>query len=225
MTTLYIKTHNTTKKQYFGKTIKDPFKYKGSGTYWTKHLKKHGINITTIILGEFEDTDPALIDYALGFSAANDIVLSEDWANLIPEDGLDGFNRDSVRKSNRDRIWSSESKKKISNLTKGHTVVKDKDGVISRVSINDPRLATGELVGHCKGKTLPPRTPEHCAKISKAMVGRQDGGDNPKAKPVSINDKKYSCIKDAMEDTNQLRPYITRRLNSDKYPNYNYLLR
>ena len=42
-TYLYIKQHSITKKMYFGKTTRpDPMKYKGSGVYWLRHIKKHG---------------------------------------------------------------------------------------------------------------------------------------------------------------------------------------
>lgn len=48
-TWLYIKQHNVTKLKYFGKTTNgDPYKYKGSGIYWTRHLNKHGNDVTTI---------------------------------------------------------------------------------------------------------------------------------------------------------------------------------
>ena len=40
--TLYVKTHNKTGLKYLGRTTQDPYKYKGSGTYWRSHLKKHG---------------------------------------------------------------------------------------------------------------------------------------------------------------------------------------
>jgi hypothetical protein len=40
-TFLYIKTHSVTGLKYFGKTTKDPFRYKGSGVYWVRHLKVH----------------------------------------------------------------------------------------------------------------------------------------------------------------------------------------
>ena len=40
---LYIKTHSKTGLKYLGYTQKkDPFSYTGSGTYWKRHLKKHG---------------------------------------------------------------------------------------------------------------------------------------------------------------------------------------
>ncbi len=49
---LYKKTHNITGLQYLGKTTKDPYKYKGSGTRWLNHLNIHGFDITTEILKE-----------------------------------------------------------------------------------------------------------------------------------------------------------------------------
>jgi len=76
--------------QYFGKTGNDPFSYKGSGKYWKRHLSTHGDYVNTIIIGYFEESDRMLVDYALGFSAANNIVLSQQWANLQAENGLDG---------------------------------------------------------------------------------------------------------------------------------------
>ena len=36
---LYVKTHNKSGLKYLGKTIQNPFKYKGSGTYWLRHIK------------------------------------------------------------------------------------------------------------------------------------------------------------------------------------------
>jgi len=46
-TYLYIKKHNVTGLKYFGKTVRDPLKYKGSGQYWLTHLKQHGNDVTT----------------------------------------------------------------------------------------------------------------------------------------------------------------------------------
>ena len=39
---LYVKTHKVTGLKYLGQTSKDPFKYNGSGTRWTNHIKKYG---------------------------------------------------------------------------------------------------------------------------------------------------------------------------------------
>ena len=85
---LYIKTHNKTGFKYFGKTIQDPFKYKGSGTWWMRHLKKYGNDVSTEILGEYEDKEEAK-KVAVEFSNRNNIVESKEWANLKIEE-LDG---------------------------------------------------------------------------------------------------------------------------------------
>jgi len=48
---LYVKTHNVTGLNYLGyTTAKDPHNYKGSGTYWKRHIKKYGYDFTTSIL-------------------------------------------------------------------------------------------------------------------------------------------------------------------------------
>lgn len=87
---LYVKTHNKTGLKYFGKTTKkDPHKYTGSGIYWKKHLKKYGVDYTTDIIAMFHD-ETLCQEFALNFSKQNDIVNSNNWANLQEENGLDG---------------------------------------------------------------------------------------------------------------------------------------
>ncbi len=90
MITLYVKTHNVTGLKYFGKTTaKDAHKYRGSGKYWLRHIKKHGNDVTTTIVGVFEDVDECE-RVALAFSTENQIVESDNWANFRPENGRDG---------------------------------------------------------------------------------------------------------------------------------------
>jgi hypothetical protein len=87
---LYVKQHQSTGLKYFGKTTRrDPFKYKGSGKHWAGHLRKHGQNIRTVDLWGFDDQD-ACTKFALEFSEKHHIVESNEWANLMPENGLDG---------------------------------------------------------------------------------------------------------------------------------------
>ena len=81
---LYIKTHNQTGLKYFGKTTRDPFKYNGSGKYWKRHLEKHGNDVSTQVIAEFDDADQCT-QFALSFSKENRIVESEDWANFREE--------------------------------------------------------------------------------------------------------------------------------------------
>ena len=90
-TTLYIKCHNKTGKLYFGKTVElDPIKYPGSGVYWKKHLLEHGNNVTTIWHNLFTEEND-IVEFSTFFSEFFDIVNSNSWANLIPENGIDGF--------------------------------------------------------------------------------------------------------------------------------------
>lgn len=87
-TYLYVKTHNLTGLKYFGKTTrKNPEKYLGSGKRWKNHLKVHGNDITTEIIGYFVEEECKKV--ALEFSKVNNIVKSKDWANLKVE-SLDG---------------------------------------------------------------------------------------------------------------------------------------
>ena len=90
-TYLYIKQHSITGLKYFGKTTKnDPIKYLGSGKYWKRHIKKHGIeHIKTLWYQLFED-EQKMIEYATQFSKDNNITESKEWANLKCENGLDG---------------------------------------------------------------------------------------------------------------------------------------
>lgn len=90
MTSLYIKTHNKTGLKYFGKTIRDPFTYPGSGVHWKRHLNVHGNNVHTVVFAWLDDvTQRALLEkIALDFSAKHDIANSDKWANQIAENGV-----------------------------------------------------------------------------------------------------------------------------------------
>ncbi len=88
---LYIKRHKVTGLKYFGKTTKTNIQsYRGSGKYWQRHLKKYGNITETIWISQpFYDKE-VLTEFALFFSEIFNIVESDEWANLINENGLDG---------------------------------------------------------------------------------------------------------------------------------------
>jgi hypothetical protein len=90
-TFLYIKQHSATGLLYFGKSSQKCInRYKGSGTYWTSHIKKHGKSfVETIWFCLYVDQEE-LTKAAISFSNLWDIVLSEAWANLKIENGIDG---------------------------------------------------------------------------------------------------------------------------------------
>ena len=82
-------SHNVTGLKYFCKTsLLDRLKrYKGSGTRWVNHLKVHGKDIDVGVLGFYND-EQRCNQAALQFSKENNIVESDEWANLIEETGL-----------------------------------------------------------------------------------------------------------------------------------------
>ena len=55
---IMIKQHNVTGLKYLCITKKDDYaNYHGSGSYWLKHIKKHGFDVTTTVLAETDDLD------------------------------------------------------------------------------------------------------------------------------------------------------------------------
>ena len=129
-TYLYIKKHNITGLKYFGKTIRDPLKYKGSGRYWLNHLKQHGNDVTTEWFQVFED-EKLLSEYAIKFSKEYNIVESAEWANLVIENGINSGGvagitrsaetRQKIAQARKGRPTSEETKEKIRKKLKGKT--------------------------------------------------------------------------------------------------------
>jgi hypothetical protein len=87
---LYKKTHNITGLKYLGKTINpNPHEYKGSGTVWIRHIKKHGYDVTTEILKECNDNSEIKY-WGQHYSNLWNVVQDVTWANLKPEEGDGG---------------------------------------------------------------------------------------------------------------------------------------
>lgn len=115
-TFLYVKQHKITGLKYFGKTTQtNPIKYRGSGLYWTRHLKVYGNTVDTLWIKLFTDKQ-SLIEYATKFSIDNNIVESAEWANMRIENGIDGNPKNSSYVS---RPLSEEHKSKISKSLTG----------------------------------------------------------------------------------------------------------
>lgn len=130
-TWLYLKQHSVTGLKYFGKTIKDPERYSGSGVYWTQHLAVHGNDICTIWKKLFTSQEE-LTKFALNYSRENNIVESTDYANLKPEDGLMGGDTGITERGRK--IISEKSKKHR------HTEETKQKLRESRSKQKDPRL-------------------------------------------------------------------------------------
>lgn len=149
---LYVKQHAITGLKYFGKSRKKhPNVYHGSGIYWRRHIKRHGIeHVNTLEIWHFEDLDECKA-FALNFSIMHDIVKSPEWANLKNENGLDGGS-DKTGKA-----LTPEHKEAISKALKG------------RVTTVEHRM---NLSKSLTGKTF---SEEHCRKISERNRGTGNG--------------------------------------------------
>jgi|TARA_B110001454_G_C12410305_1_gene304857 hypothetical protein len=118
-TYLYLKKHNQTGLMYFGKTVRNPESYAGSGVYWNRHLEKHGNDVSTVWTKPFTDKKE-LVKYALDYSKKHNIVESSNYANLKDEDGLMGGDtglteqgRMKIKASSKARRHSEETKQRI----------------------------------------------------------------------------------------------------------------
>lgn len=137
--TLYVKQHNITGLKYFGKTTRNPFKYHGSGKYWKRHLIKHGTNVTTLNVWEFDTEEDAKI-FAIKFSRENNIVESSEWANLREENGKDG-----APVGHTGHKFSEEQLEKMSRISKDRWAdpeYREKMREIHRRSFQDGRKPT-----------------------------------------------------------------------------------
>ena len=86
---LYLKTHRVTGLKYLGKTVRDPYTYKGSGLLWKRHLQKYGNDVSTVVL--FESSDLQQIrEKGQYYSDLWNIVNDKTFANMRPETGDGG---------------------------------------------------------------------------------------------------------------------------------------
>ncbi len=191
---LYIKCHNNSNLQYFGKTSQKLETYTGGGVYWNRHLKKHGYDVNTICMGTYNENDPMLIEHALGFSACNDIVNSNTWANLIPENGKDGGSNGP---------HSEETKRKISKLAKERY----KNGTHILCSIENGYIMTEEtkqkISNSHKGKTITEKTKQ---KISNSHKGKHRTEEHRKNLSISNKgQKRTEKTKKNIKDNHHLK--------------------
>ena len=213
-TYLYIKQHSITKKCYFGKTVKDPRAYMGSGKHWKTHIRVHGKQfVETLWCHLFTDRE-YIERVALMFSAQQDIVNSDKWLNQKPENGLDGgffrkhspesiekmrvasigvtHSKDSIERMAdklRGRPKSEAHKAKIAacRIGKKHSVeVRAKMSASRRGSKMSPE-SIEKSAAHRMGK---PRSTEVRAKISAALTGRKHTDETRKKMSANHKSKK-----------------------------------
>lgn len=188
---LMIKTHNKTGLKYLCKcTNRDPYKYKGSGTYWKRHIKEHGYEVVTEVVFQTEDLDE-FNSVCLQYSKEFNVKDSNEWANLIEETGLDGGT------THTDPYWlkgfkhSDESKKKISESSKGKRAPLSED---VKAKIRDS-LRGKPMKCSPKGVS---KTEAHRRNVSKALKGKskkfsKDGLESMKTSVSERQKVKYKC--------------------------------
>ena len=160
-TSLYIKQHNKTRLKYFGKTIQNNVeKYKGSGLYWSEHLKIHGNDVSTVWTKTFDD-EQQLTEFAITFSEENNIVNSNEWANLKPENGLagatPGHTYGKANKGKKRGPLSESHRANVSAGLKGNTNAKGVTGYTQSQDHINKRMEAH------RGVKKGPQTVEHIA--------------------------------------------------------------
>lgn len=188
-TYLYIKQHSVTGLKYFGKTVKpNPTKYLGSGTYWKQHIKKHGKEYveTTWVSEPYIDKE-LLTTAALKFSIENDIVNSNQWANLMLENGLDGGNcnmseesRAKLSEANRNR--SAETRAKLSEAMRNRKVSDETRAKLSAVARNRAPMSEAVRAKISAANLNHPVSDETRAKISASSKHRKPISEETRAK-------------------------------------------
>lgn len=113
---LYVKTQLNTGLKYLGQTRQNPYKYLGSGTYWLRHLKKHGNNVSTEILHTCQSKEE-ISHWGSYYSKLWNIVDSNQWANLMEEKG-DGVSSEQSKKLWADPCYRAKQKLMSSTLWK-----------------------------------------------------------------------------------------------------------
>jgi hypothetical protein len=164
---LYLKTHNKTGLKYLGKTVQDPFLYKGSGFLWNRHLKKHGEDVTTEIL--FQSTNKEEFKrVATEYSVKWNIVESKDFANVVAEqgDGGDTSMSPNYRKGIQKRDQHGENNPFFGRKHSPQTIEKLRLKQLGKKPSEETRRKLSETG---KGRI---RSEETRKKLSEALKGR-----------------------------------------------------
>ena len=206
---LYKKTHKVTGLKYLGTTnSKNPYRYKGSGTYWRRHCDKHGYDIDTEILFE-TDSKEELKSKGLYYSKLWNVVESEEWANLKPEEGNGGGyvpGSDSAKKRSAKMIghpnWlksqpdsakkliSKAQKELLLNLTPEELTVRMKNSCChpDSYTVNRAKKISDALTGSVRTTDSKKKQSESRKNLAKSMTDeerKQFFGGHNKGKPWS----------------------------------------
>ena len=202
-----LKTHLKTNLKYLCKTIKDDPTYKGSGKHWRNHLNIHGRDVSSELLFSSNNITE-FSQVCLEYSKTLDVVDSNEFANLIPENGLDGGDTYSNQ--------TPERKVEIGNKLSES---------LTKYNMSRPKEHNDAIAKARSGMSHEAKN-SRCKKIQDVYATRKHdhlferyskerlGSNNPAAQAVTINNKTYKTIAEAMEATDTTRSSITSRLNS-----------
>ena len=177
---LYVKTHNITGFKYLGKTVQNPYVYKGSGKRWLSHIKKHGNDVSTEIIGVF-NTIEEFKQISIPLSKSLNIVESNQWANFRVEsgDGGDTSNYIDYSKLNRGKGQSYEERYGIEKAAELKKLRSD------RLSKTRKGKSYEEIYGESEGKKMRElrskqqtliMTGSHLSEITKDKIRRKATG-------------------------------------------------
>ena len=186
---LYVKTHNVTGLKYLGKTIQDPFTYKGSGKRWLNHLKKHGNHITTEIVGHFT-TIEELKETSIPLSQELNIVDSKQWANLRPESGDGGDTSQYIdySKLNRGKGQTYEQRYGIDKANELKQLRSNK------LSETRKDKTYEEIYGHEAGKKMREHRSQQQSKLNKGKILSESTKDKIRQKALGRVYFKCCCV-------------------------------
>lgn len=147
-------------------TVLDPVRYKGNGTLWKSHLRKHECrNSVKTIFFEYFDIESDCVEFAAFFSEFFDIVESDEWANLTIEDGLNN----GVSSPN----MSEATKRKMSISHTGTKHTKERCDRISKALTGRPKSPEHNK-NNSEGQKKRKPSPDRGRKISEANLGRKN---------------------------------------------------
>lgn len=197
--TLYLKTHKITGLKYLGYTTRDPFRYKGSGTYWLKHLFKHGNFIETkIVISLYNKQE--IKRWAKYYSILWNVVESVEFANLIEESisGIIGYKHTKstkikISQKNKGKKLSLNTRKKISKARKGMIFTDEHKKNIGLASRGRPQSEETKRK-RAEANKGQKRTEEFKKRLSLLQKGKTISEQHKKNMKIGQTGKKYPKI-------------------------------
>ena len=205
---LLVKEHLDTGLKYLCKRVASSFseceKYKGSGVYWRKHLKKYGNNVKTYCIFVTENKEE-FRKVAKKYSEKYNVTYSNEWANLCDEQGEGGntvIDKKEHGRKTKEALHKPEIRKK-------HLFE------LQRISKIGQPLAVKAAKEKMTGV---PKTEQHKQNMrGKRPHVNQTGGQNNNAKSIVTP---YGIFQSISEASRQIEGYTYKmvwdRLQNDK---------